>query len=123
MAELFKSGADQRRRHMKNLVLAGALLAILASPAFAEDPYSKNDPYEGNAKHLNAQDQQGQMAPQAQPARPSQSTVGMGRSNTENTNNGPNGTVIRDGQVVGQDPDPKVRALIGSEGELRGRER
>ena len=41
----------------KNLMLAGALLAVLASPAFAEDPYSANDPYGRDAKHLNAETQ------------------------------------------------------------------
>ncbi len=41
----------------KNLVLAGALLAVLASPAFAEDPYNANDPYNSDARHLNAKAQ------------------------------------------------------------------
>jgi hypothetical protein len=51
-------GADQWRKHMtKNLVLAGALLAALASPAFAEDPYNANDSYNSDARHLNAETQ------------------------------------------------------------------
>ena len=41
----------------KNLVLAGALLAVLASPALAEDPYNANDAYNSNARHLNAETQ------------------------------------------------------------------
>ena len=41
----------------KNLVLAGALLAVLASPARAEAPYNANDAYNSNARHLNAEAQ------------------------------------------------------------------
>jgi hypothetical protein len=103
-----KPGADQWRRQMKNLVLAGALLAVLVSPAFAEDPYSKTDPYESNAKHLDAAEQSAQVAPLARSSRSAQSTVGL-----SNTNDGPKGEVIRNGEVVGQDPDPSVRSMIG----------
>ena len=42
---------------MKNLVLAGALLAVLSSSALAEDPYDANDAYNSDAKHLNAETQ------------------------------------------------------------------
>jgi hypothetical protein len=56
-------GADQRRRNMKNLILAGALLAVLVSPAFAQrgggdNPRDPNDPYNTNAEHLDAQSQE-----------------------------------------------------------------
>jgi hypothetical protein len=40
---------------MKNLVLAGALVAVLVSPAFAEEPLNPNDPYNTNEEHLSAQ--------------------------------------------------------------------
>lgn len=45
---------------MKSLVLAGALVAVLASPAFAQraggaNPENPNDPYNTNASHLGAQ--------------------------------------------------------------------
>jgi hypothetical protein len=45
---------------MKTLVLAGALVAVLASPAFAQraggaNPEDPNDPYNTNASHLGAQ--------------------------------------------------------------------
>src|SRR3954468_20009162 len=108
-------GADQWRRDMKNLVLAGALLAVLASPAFAEEPYSANDPYNNDAKHLNAQSQDVQTSLQARPARSAQSTFAL-----SHTKDGPNGTVIRDGQVVGQDPDPAVRPTIGADFDQQG---
>ena len=40
---------------MKNLVLAGALVAVLVTPAFAEEPLNPNDPYNTNEEHLSAQ--------------------------------------------------------------------
>jgi hypothetical protein len=99
----------------KNLVLAGALLAVLASPAFAEEPYSANDPYNGDAKHLNA-------GSQAAGSWDRSGSVPLDRSiaGAFQTNDGPNGTVIRDGIVVGQDPDPAVRAQLGAEVDERG---
>jgi hypothetical protein len=111
--------AEQWRRDMKNLVLAGALVAVLVSPAFAENPRDPNDPYNTNEEHLSAQSRQTergvnvQASPQVRPTRPAvetDSTVGLA-----NTNDGPNGTVIRDGEVVGQDPDPTIRAMIGQD--------
>jgi hypothetical protein len=99
----------------KNLVLAGALLAVLASPAFAEEPYSANDRYDGDAKHLNTETQGAGSWDQI-------GSVPLDRSiaGAFNTNDGPNGTVIRDGIVVGQDPDPSVRAQLGAEVDQRG---
>ena len=109
---------------MRNLILAGALAAVLVSPAFAEDPYDPTDPYATDARHLSArsqvkaQSQDVQILPEAQPSWASELTVGM-----SSTDNGPNGTVIRHGVVVGQDPDPTVRAVIGSEVNDQGVER
>ena len=109
----------------KNLVLAGALLAVLASPAFAEEPlaspafaeepYSANDPNNGGAIHLNTETQGAGSWDQI-------GSVPLDRSiaGAFNTNDGPNGTVIRDGVVVGQDPDPSVRAQLGAEVDQRG---
>jgi hypothetical protein len=85
---------------MKNLLLAGALAAVLASPAFAEEPLNPNDPYKTDAEHLSAQSretEQGmyvQTSPQAGTTNWNwgQSTDGMSNGN------GPNGTVIRNRQ-------------------------
>jgi hypothetical protein len=100
---------------MKKLVLAGALAAVLAAPACAEDPYNANDPYNTNAKHLDAQSQGPKARAQGGAIDMTQSTGGI-----SNTNDGPNGTVIRDGEVVGQDPDPTVRATIGTDFDQQG---
>jgi hypothetical protein len=99
----------------KNLVLAGALLAVLASPAFAEDPYNANDPYNGDEAHLSGQSQGAASWAQGAPVAVAPSTLGA-----VNTDNGPNGTVIRDGQVVGQDPDATVRAQLGADFDQHG---
>ena len=99
----------------KNLVLAGALLAVLASPALAEDPYNANDAYNSNARHLNGQSVGTGAWVQSGPVAMAPSTFGA-----FNTNDGPNGTVIRNGAVVGQDPDPAVRATLGADYDQQG---
>jgi hypothetical protein len=43
---------------MRKIMLAGALAAVLVSPAFAQDasnPRDPNDPYKTDASHLGAQ--------------------------------------------------------------------
>jgi opacity protein-like surface antigen len=100
---------------MKNLMLAGALLAVLSSSALAEDPYDANDPYRSDARHLNGQSQGTGDWAQSGSVAVAPSTYGA-----FNTNDGPNGTVIRGGEVVGQDPDPAVRAQLGAEVDERG---
>jgi hypothetical protein len=101
---------------LKNIVLAGALVAAFASPALAHlTGGNSNDPYETNSAHMNAQSRGAQSWAQDRSVRKTQSGVGL-----SNTNDGPNGTVIRGGEVVGQDPDPTVRATLGADYDERG---
>jgi hypothetical protein len=79
---------------MRNLMLAGALVTLLVSPAFAQDaanPRNPNDPYDTDASHLDAQSlekAQG-LHPQTSPQAGTtdydwgQSTSGMSNRNEE----------------------------------------
>jgi hypothetical protein len=110
---------------MKNLVLAGALVAVLVSPAFAEDsPRDPNDPYNTNEAHLSAQSRETERGVNVQTSPLAGTTdwdaVG---SAWADTNDGPDDTVIRDGEVVGQNLDPTIRAMIGKDYDDQGRQR
>jgi hypothetical protein len=102
---------------LKNIVLAGALIAAFASPAFAElaGDNSPNNPYNTNAAHLDSQSRGAQSWAQDRSVGKTESSVGL-----SNTNDGPNGTVIRGGEIVGQDPDPTVRATLGADYDQHG---
>jgi hypothetical protein len=74
------------------LLAGGALMTLLAMPVFAQD-HLYNPSYYSNPNASFFQNRHVYRVPQ--------------------TDNGPNGTVIRNGRVVGQDPDPTVRSMIG----------
>jgi hypothetical protein len=84
---------------MKTLLAAGALLAVFASPAIAQDasnsarpngPVARQAPYQGGG-------------------------TGNGSYQSGNTDAGPGGAVIRNGQEIGRDPDPFIRHSLGVE--------
>ncbi len=75
---------------MKKLITAGALIALLASPAFAQ----KN-----SRTHVNAQ------------ARAAQASAAQAGADN-GLNGGPRGEIVWGGKVRGQDPDPFIRGSI-----------
>ena len=86
---------------MKNLVLAGALLAVLVSPAFADDnPRNPNDPYNTNEDHLSAQSRETAQGLHVQTSPQAGTTDWDWGQSTgmSNRNDGANGTVMRDSQ-------------------------
>jgi hypothetical protein len=91
---------------MKSLVLAAALVAVLASPAFAQraggdNPQNPNDPYNTNAEHLGAQSREKERGLDVQTS-PQAGTTDWdwGKSTTgeSNRNNEPNRRVIPEEQ-------------------------
>jgi hypothetical protein len=76
---------------MKKFIVAGALVALFVSPAFA----AKNN----NRVHINAQ-------AKAAHASAAQPTTDNGMSG------GPNGEVIWGGKLRAQDPDPFIRGSM-----------
>jgi hypothetical protein len=91
---------------MKNLVLAGALLAVLVSPAFAQraggdNPRDPNDPYNTNAEHLGAQSRETERGLNVQTSPQAGTTDwdwGQSTNGMSNMDGRPNGRGDRDSQ-------------------------
>ena len=86
---------------MKNLVLAGALVAVLVSPAFAEEPLNPNDPYNTNEEHLSAQSRETERGLDVQTSPQAGTTDydwGQSTSGMSNRNDRPNGSRDRQDQ-------------------------
>jgi hypothetical protein len=81
---------------MKKLIVAGALVALFASPAFAQNSHVRT--------HINAQAR----AAHASTAHPSAAQPMIDNG----TAGGPNGELIWGGKLRAQDPDPFIRGSI-----------